>query len=584
MPTKKIRNAALLLVIMMIISSIAACSGGNKNKNTSNISTDNKNTETSTPSAPAVIEPVKLKVFAEWLTNPLNNSIPNDPVMQEITKKTGITLDFEPFTGGGDGIAKLSVLLASDDLPDLIITSDVSMVNKLIQTKQVLPLDDLLKTNGSNITTNFQDALDKYSVIYPNADNKHYFVKALIDSTEFNQIHHSNAWNIRWDLYKKLGKPKMDTLDEYLEVLKQMQQLEPVNKEGKKNYGLGVNLGDPWGIFIVTKATMNAQGLIDSGKATHILDLNKNEVVPFFTDPEGKMWDVMKFYNKAYQEGVLDPESVTMKFANLGEKAGAGRYMSLQAGWLGTTGGEEKFVTEGTPEKGFVPLPVWMNSEKSYLLPKNAIGNQFFWLVSAKSAHPERVMDLMNYLATPQGLELVTNGPEGIGWDMVDGKPVLKPEIIALKKADPEKFTKTVAAGQWFHLSIYGSEFEPNGTRTNFYSEPALMQEEFKPFQKDFLQDMGYTYPSEGLDKIPNNSFSNALIASISPPVGSDIATKEASLNTYMATAAAAVIFSKTDADFVKGKEKFISELKKLGADEVFKFYYDKYEEIKGKE
>jgi putative aldouronate transport system substrate-binding protein len=586
MQTKRIRRTALLLVSVMIIALMAACSGGNKESATntaSNSNTDNKNTETNaTESASTEVkDPVKLKIFAAWLNNPLNNSVPSDPVMVELAKKTGVTLDFEPYTGGGDHNAKLSVLLASDDLPDIIITDDTSMVNKLIQSKQVLPLDDLIKTNGPNVTANFQEVLDRYKVIYPNDNNKNYFIKANIGRTETRPDYHNNAWSLRWDLYKKLGQPKVDTLDEYLDVIKQMQALEPTNKEGKKNYGFGLNLGDTWGIYIVSKATMNAQGLMD-GKPTHLLDLNKDELVPFIHDPNGKMWDVLKFYNKALQEGVLDPESVTMKNSNVLDKAAAGRYMSMQAGWLGPEEAEKNFIKEGTPEKGYVSIPVWMNSGNTYLTPENALGNQFYTMISTKSKHPERAMDLLDFLSTSEGYKLIQNGPEGIGWDMVDGKPVLKPEAIALQKSDNDKFAATIGAKRWGHLSLFGSPFDSDGARTDFYSEPALLEEIFTSSQKDFMKEMGYAYPTEGLDKTPNNTFTTALLSSISPPAGSDLASMEASLDTYIGTATAAVIYSKTDAEFEKGKEKLISEMKKMGADEVFKFYHDKYEEIKG--
>ena len=41
---------------------------------------------------------------------------------------------------------------------------------------------------------------------------------------------------VRWDLYKKLGYPKMDTLEDLLPVLKQMQELEPTVGNGDRTY------------------------------------------------------------------------------------------------------------------------------------------------------------------------------------------------------------------------------------------------------------------------------------------------------------------------------------------------------------
>lgn len=42
---------------------------------------------------------------------------------------------------------------------------------------------------------------------------------------------------IRWDLYKELGYPELNTLEDLLPVLKHMQALHPVTESGERTYG-----------------------------------------------------------------------------------------------------------------------------------------------------------------------------------------------------------------------------------------------------------------------------------------------------------------------------------------------------------
>ena len=41
---------------------------------------------------------------------------------------------------------------------------------------------------------------------------------------------------LRWDLYAQLGYPKIDTIEDLLPILKQMQELSPTNEDGEPVY------------------------------------------------------------------------------------------------------------------------------------------------------------------------------------------------------------------------------------------------------------------------------------------------------------------------------------------------------------
>ena len=68
-------------------------------------------------------------------------------------------------------------------------------------------------------------------------NGKLYFIHNPVGIFSYDPLKSQVAPYIRWDLYKKLGYPKIDSIDDYIPILQKMMELEPTNAEGKKNYG-----------------------------------------------------------------------------------------------------------------------------------------------------------------------------------------------------------------------------------------------------------------------------------------------------------------------------------------------------------
>lgn len=140
MGVKNKKLVVLLIGLAMVISMLVGCTKPSSNGSNSS---DGKNAQVSEGSSSTTQDagddttPLTLKVF-------LKNELKWDtPVGREITKKTGITLDFLPIAG--DPNEKLNLMLASNDLPDIISISRGADANeKYIKSKAVIPLDDLI--------------------------------------------------------------------------------------------------------------------------------------------------------------------------------------------------------------------------------------------------------------------------------------------------------------------------------------------------------------------------------------------------------------------------------------------------------
>ena len=242
------RFTSVVIFVVMIIS-ITACTqtpATTATQNATTKATEGTTTETTNPMViPGVptgldltgTEPITLTVFGGSYESADSPAMETD-VYKDIQKRTGVTFDFgDPNVA--DKMAKLNTMLASGDLPDIIDADPGVMYDTVISSKQVISFDDndLVQTYGTNILK-FTDFVDFER--NKTSDHELYCAPTACNGVNPKTMKIENSWNVRWDLYEKLGYPEMEDMYDYLDVLKQMLDLEPVNKDGLKNYALGI--------------------------------------------------------------------------------------------------------------------------------------------------------------------------------------------------------------------------------------------------------------------------------------------------------------------------------------------------------
>lgn len=244
-----------------------------------------------------------------------------------------------------------------------------------------MALDDLVAQYGPDIQSNAEYGLKLSKLLKSDDSHALYFLPGGVQGTDFGPIYMSNGWNLRWDLYKKLGKPRLETLDDLLAVLQAMKELEPTNKDGKDNYGLGLFLGESWGSLMIDKATANMKGAVALGPDSIYYHMDTQTLSPRYMDPDSLFWYSVRFYNQAYQLGILDPESVVLKYQTMMDKAKSGRYFAASANWaLG--GADNQFVADNMPEKGYAPFLIDHDKENIYSGSLDSGGNIFDLFIS----------------------------------------------------------------------------------------------------------------------------------------------------------------------------------------------------------
>ena len=146
----------------------------------------------------------------------------------------GITLDFQICASGDEYSQKVTLAIASDDLPDLLYLP-VAEYSQLAEAGKLAPLDDVLEQYGSELTKKnlnsdggkILEAAKRNDVLYG------------IPSGNAERIPSQFLW-IRKDWLDKLGLDVPKTLDDVVEVARAFKNDDPDGNGVDDTWGLGV--------------------------------------------------------------------------------------------------------------------------------------------------------------------------------------------------------------------------------------------------------------------------------------------------------------------------------------------------------
>ena len=150
---------------------------------------------------------------------------------------------------------------------------------------------------------------------------------------------------------------------------------------------------------------------------------NPDVVTPF--------WSSMKFYNKLYKEGLLDPDAFIATQSDLSEKYEKGQYLGGTSDWLFSSHNTNARAQDSETLKQYIVLPAkmgWANENHQ----AGWAGKYFF--VSSHSKNIERAVMILDYLQSPEFSRAVDSGVEGRWEAGEDGKPALTDDTINMKE------------------------------------------------------------------------------------------------------------------------------------------------------
>lgn len=326
--------------------------------------------------------------------------------------------------GGGDTLYQTRA--ATGNLGDLVVINTANgKFNELVESGLIMDCTELVK--GKTHMENYASAVEKTNELVE-AEGIYGFPNSISSqpaTTASESQEPTFGPYIRWDYYKKAGYPRMDNLDEFLDVLGQMQALARA-EEGKGDI-YAISLFRNWDDNMMNNAKQlacmygyNEQGFVlakaDGSDYQDIID-------------DGSLYiRALRFFNEASARGLVDPGSASQNYDIWLEKYREGKTLYSPWPWVG----QSTFNTAENKEagKGFKLAAVqdmqifsfgcWPEGDSTSII---AIGSQ--------AEDPQRLADFIDWLYSPEGFELNGQangaaGPRGLTWNMgADGKPAL---------------------------------------------------------------------------------------------------------------------------------------------------------------
>jgi len=505
------------------------------------------------------------------------NKYPDSAVAKDIAEKIGVKIEYVEADEN-----KFNVLLAGGDLPD-IVRADVNKFEKqLIEGELIIPMDDLLAEYGKDITANIGTVVDYSRKNWSNDTGKLYFLPPQVQPKPGTAIAPITIGpTIRWDWYKEIGAPELNTMDDLLNAVEQIVKNHPTTEDGKPVYG--VSMWQDWGLWPYTIPPITFTELTGVTSDITATTVGGSEFISTLTDDTSNFWVAMDFYNKAHRRGLLDPDSLTMKNNDYMAKATAGQIVVGPATWA--MGDFNAQHPEG--DKGYIVVPA---GKLAWTGGVNPLGWQDkTYAISKSSKHPEKAMQFLNYIYSYEGARTMYNGVEGTHWNMVNGKPTLNQETLALKSKGGTEFEASALSLDRNLIGLGNAVVNPNDNQPVdlFTSEEALAKAA-TPLEKDFAAHYGAEYSGQVFKKLIDegklntwttwmNGMSDDEILKRNTVPGVTLTEEhkktEAALKELAARQAAKIILSKDDAEFQKNKQEAIEAFKKGGAEEFTKFY-----------
>jgi putative aldouronate transport system substrate-binding protein len=479
------------------------------------------------------------------------------------------------------GAAKFATLMASGDLGDIIaFGNDGQEYRDAIKAGLLLDWtkDGLLEKYGKDILATVPKAIEKNKKNF--GDGKAVYGVGSEASNMPSGPSDGNTMtyqvDMRWDLYQKLGSPKMTEMEDILPVLKKMQELEAKSDSGKPTYGLSL-----WGDWDGNYMTLAKQpgsiygyDLSDGFNEGTLLEISANEEkYQGILDDNSYYLRSLKFYYDANKMGLLDPDSMTQKFEDVVNKYKDGQVLLSWFPWQDNAYNTPNHTDAG---KGFAMVGI--GAQKIYSYGYSPYGYNRVWAIGAKAKHPERIMEFINWLYTPEGMMTTLNGPEGLTWEMKDGKAALtdfgKKAMRDSSQQVPAEFgggTYKDGAGQINNYTLKATTTNPNtGEPYDWNMWSSVLKGNPNPVEKSWREATGALTPKELLMK--NNQIAvNNAVSSTEAPVVMDtmLSQKLSQVGAVIKEYSWKMIYANDDAQYDQLKKEMIEKAKGLGYDEI---------------
>ncbi len=507
------------------------------------------------------------------------------------TDALGIHLEFLA-NGGEQMIQKQQTYIAGGKLPDIMYFNDMNIMKNAIDAGLTVPLDEHQDALPS--IYKYAGAMVRFMTDTYGDGEKLYAVKGNI-ANRVPEVGDNNFGPVlRYDLYKKAGSPPVHTFGDYIDVLEKMQNLDPVNGDGKKVYAMSIwKDWDRW-IMAFPKYLSSLQGVANGYWELAELDISNNKSMdnplPFSSfkitptiSRDSVYVQSLKFLFELNQRGLLDPDSVNQRFQDAMDKFTDGRALFSIWNW-----GTGQFGTLERADQGIGFKHVQAKDASVNVAAPKIIGQRGIVLGKGQE-HLEKSLKFLDYTFNPDAALALYNGPKGLVWDIgPQGKPVvLKGGYPYLQDSQnnplPESFggadMSTNGAGVGI-LGLFTTYYHPEYNvplANNYWDKPEYAPEETlldKTWEKDMQakDQMGFLIKNN-LIAIEPYSFT------FLPPLPDDILQISNRIGDFAKTSSWKIVLAKDEMEFNRILDDMIARVNDMNYDKALDWFRGAFKE-----
>ncbi len=292
-----------------------------------------------------------IKEFTAFFAVPGSEINDDNEVQQLIAEKTGCKVK-ETWLTGQSAEEAIGTLIAGGEYPDFVEAGNGSV--QMYEAGALVALDDYID-KYPNIKEFFTE--QEWDSLRQ-SDGHIYWIPQFsnIYGEERTCTHNDEAFWIQTRVLKWANYPKIETMDEYFDLIEAYNEANPTMEDGTENIPYTI-LCEDWRYFCLENAGEFLDGYPNDGSV--IVDPETKKVIDYNTTPTTKRY--FQKLNEEYKKGIVDPESFTQTYDEYIAKLSSGRVLGMVDQWWDFAyTAEDAIKTAGLEDEGckYVPLPI----------------------------------------------------------------------------------------------------------------------------------------------------------------------------------------------------------------------------------
>ena len=364
-------------------------------------------------------EIVDFTMFSGMTGKPLDQ---NNEIKEIIAKKTGVRVNETWLTGMLESEA-VNAIIASGNLPDLINTGEMK---NLYEGGYLVAWDEYIEKYPNIKEMYSEKEWDQFRmndghIYFANCFNRFY-------QKDTSTITSGQAFWIQARVLEAYGYPKIETLDQYFELLEKYAKEHPELPNGTKVIPYTC-LCEDWKYFCLEAPPMYLDGYPNNGSVNVNVDagMNNPKVIDYNMTDTAKAY--FKKLNEGYQKGIVDPSFADQSYDQYINKLATGAVLGIcDQYWNFAYTIQYYFNTEQKGPKGsiipsdigcdYIPLGLVMTpgAKQQWYSSDPGINNASGLAITTSCADPDRAFKFLNDILSQEIHDLRFWGVEGVDY------------------------------------------------------------------------------------------------------------------------------------------------------------------------